>query len=522
MNRLRWLMVFLLFTCGIVANAQKPQRPTLDYITIDLSTGHPTIYWTPPPLGIPTYPDPTGYIIYKRIVDALSPLGRNEPIDTVLSGVTDYTDMNSNGNTERLTYLIASNGPTEPSQLTGLHSNIFITSYYDSCNHKIDLTWELYKGWNNETIYPYYYLYTGNTADWGSYQLVDSINKFTNRYSFLNVAENQHYYFYLKAKRNDTPFTTFSNLYHRFTKMPIHPTYMQVDSIIAEDRKINLYFQIDPNTELTDFRVVRWENSDSVRSIFSKKELYQFSDPSLTYFSDTSDNWAARTRPFYYKIDALNTCPKVVKITNHANSITPKAQSKGMVNTLQWDRLFIDTARENRGNYARYRVIRYAYTTTALPPVYLPETDQTETTDDVHSFEGQGYSIKFCYKIEGYELNPLGDTVMLSRSRLQCTEIIPGVIMPDAIIPTDNSHPNSITGNNRNTLVPIITFVANYTISIYNRWGNLIFSGENEGWNGRLSNGQFAKEGVYVYRLVVHTLGNQDVIKTGNVTVIYK
>jgi hypothetical protein len=297
---------------------------------------------------------------------------------------------------------------------------------------------------------------------------------------------------------------------------------MRVDSIVAEDQKVNIYFQIDPSTEITDFRVVRWENSDSVKSIFSKKELNKFSDPSITYFADSADSWAARTRPFYYKVDALNSCPKVVKITNHANSITPKVQSRGMINNIQWDQLFIDTARENIGNYARYRVIRQAYTTTPLAPVYLPETDQLEITDDVHGFEGQGYSIQFCYRIEGFEINTSGDTVMLSRSRMQCTEIVPGVIMPDAIIPTDNSHPNSATGNSRNTLVPIITFRANYTLSVYNRWGNLIFSGENEGWNGRLSNGQFAKEGAYVYRLVVHTSGNNDVIKTGNVTVIYK
>ncbi len=518
MNRISWLILFLLLCFGIITKAQKPQRPTLDYITIDLTTGHPTIYWTPPPLGIPLFPDPTGYIIYKRIVDALSPLGRNEPIDTVLPGVTSYTDLNSDGNTERLTYLIASNGPTEPSQLTSLHSNIFITPSYDTCNHRIKLDWLLYQGWNNETISPYYYLY-----DWTSSTLIDSINKFAGNYS-VNVVENQNYYFYLKAKRNDKPFTTFSNLAHLETKMPKHPASMYIDSILAEDKKINIYFRIDPTTELTDFRVVRWENSDSIKSIFSKKELFRFSEPTKTYFADEADSWAARTRPFYYKVDALNICPKIVKVTNHSNSITPKVQSKGMVNSIQWDQLFIDSSKVNKGNYALYRVIRYAYKATPMPPVNLPLTDQLEITDDLHGpeFEGQGYLIKFCYQITGYEINTSNDTVMLSRSRIQCTEIVPGVTMPDAIIPTDNNHPNGITGSSRNILAPIITFVANYTLSVYNRWGNLIFNGENEGWNGQLSNGQLAKEGAYVYRLVVHTSGNSDVVKTGSVTVIYK
>ena len=522
MNRFKWLMVLLIFSFSNVAKAQKPQMPTLNYLTINLTNGNPTIYWTPPPLGIPLIPDPTGYIIYKRITDALSPLGRNEPIDTVLPGITSYTDFSSSGNAERLTYLIASNGPTEPSQLTSLHSNIFITPKYDTCNNRIILEWELYKGWDNSKIYDYYYLYYGNTSNWATFALKDSINKFKGNYILNNVGENQLHYFYITAKRNDAPFITFSNLAFFDTKMPKHPSSMLVDSIIAEDKRVNIYFKIDPTTKLTDFRVIRWENSDSIKSIFSKKELYKFNDPTKTYYIDSSDSWTARTRPFYYKIDALNTCPKVVKITNHANSITPKVYSSGMINTIQWDKLFIDTVRENNGNYVRYRVIRYAYTTVPLPPVYLPDTDQIEITDDVHSFEGQGYSIQFCYQIEGNEVNLAGDTVMLSRSRIQCTEIVPGVIMPDAINPADYSHPNAITGSNRNTLTPIITFKANYTLSIYNRWGNLIFNGENEGWNGHLSGGQLAKEGAYIYRLVVHTIGDRDVIKTGNVTVVYQ
>ena len=195
----------------------------------------------------------------------------------------------------------------------------------------------------------------------------------------------------------------------------------------------------------------------------------------------------------------------------------------GMVNKIQWDQLFIDPERESKGNHAVYSVIRYAdRASIPLNPAYIyPNPDELEVTDNVHDFEGKGYSIKFCYQIEGYEKNSFDDaTVMFSRSRIQCVEIIPGVIMPNAIIPTDISHSNSPSGNNRNTLTPTITFVANYTLSIYNRWGNLIFNGENEGWNGRLAGGQLAKEGAYIYRLVVHTAGNRDVIKTGNVTVI--
>lgn len=519
MNRFKWLLILLLVCFDIASRAQSKPMPTFNYLTIDLNTGHPSLYWSQPAYD-PLFPGwPAGYIIYKKVTDALNPLGRYEALpDTIKDPLqTFYTDYNANGNLERLTYVIASKGPgvVEPSQISLPHSNIFISSEYDSCNHKIDLVWENYQGWGNKI--EKYNVYVGTTADFTTYQLYKTLPGTTNRVSIINVIENQDYYAYVEAKKLDDTYITRSNLYHRYTKMPKHPANMFIDSIVAEDRRTKLYFKID-QTEMKKFDIVRWENADSVKSIFSKKTIHTFSDPTKTFYADTVDSWAARTRPFYYKIDASNGCPIIVKTTNHSNSITPKVQSEGMKNTIKWDQLYIDTSRLLKGNYARYRVIRYAYTTDPQPAVYLPETTELELTDDVHSFEGQGYSITFCYQIEGFEKNPLGATVVLSRSRTQCTEIIPGVIMPNAIIPTDSYSGN---GNSRNILVPIITFTANYTLSVYNRWGSLIFNGNNEGWNGRLADGKLAKEGAYIYRLVVHTSGNRDVVKTGSVTVVY-
>lgn len=520
----KWILVILSLTFSLVSYAQtnRPNHPTITYLTIDLNTGHPTIYWAKEafdPLCEPT----TGYIIYKKSTTG-NCVGNNCAIDTVPATTSSYTDYNSNGNLSRLTYNVATLGTTKTSQLWIAHSNMFIVSNYDSCNHKLDLRWDTtnYEGWGNRI--KKYDVYVGNDKNWAAFPLYTSLPGTTPTVSITNAVENQNYYVYVEATKDTTaiggiPYVSRSNLFYTKTTMSIHPVYMSIDSIIAEDKKVNLYFKIDPKTGIRDFEIVRWENSDSIKSIFSKKILYKFPYPTTTFYADTIDSWAARTRPFYYKIDALNGCPKIVKITNHSNSITPKVHAEGMTNRLNWDQLFIDSVRANKGNNAKYRIIRYAYTTVDLPPTYLyPDEGKLEYVDDLHVFEGQGYSIKFCYQIEGMEHTNQDSMVMLSRSRLQCSEIVPGVVMPDAIIPTDTYVNN---GNARNILVPIITFKANYTLSVYNRWGNLIFNGENEGWNGHLSGGQLAKEGAYVYRLVVHTAGNRDVIKTGNVSVIY-
>ncbi len=532
MNRYCWLIIILIVGYCIPAKSQtQPKRPLSDsiYLTIDLNPGHhPTIYWAPPVFD-PLYPNPTGYIIYKRIVNAINPLpGLRVPIDTVGPGITSYTDNLSDGNIERLTYCLASLGPTRASEYTSYHSSIFIKSFYDSCYNQLKLSWDTtnYLGWGNRI--KKYDVYTSNSPNLASFSLLTSLPGNDPEVTITNVVENSDYYVYVKATKDTTgtggtPFVTTSNIFYKRTTMPIHPASMSIDSIIAEDKRINIYFKIDPTTGLKKFQVVRWEHPDSIKSIFSRKILHAFSDPTKTFYADTVDNWAARTRPFFYKIDALNTCLRIVKVSNHTNAITPNVLAgKGLKNKIEWDELYIDTAiNEHKKDSVKYRVIRYAFRTAPEPPVFLPETDKLELIDDVNDLAGETdpYSIKFCYQIEATETDTVLKVVMFSRSRIQCVEIIPGVTMPDAIIPTDYT---SNFGNSRNILVPIITFRADYSISVYNRWGNLIFYGENKGWNGYFSSGELAKEGTYIYRLVVHTLGNRDVIKEGSFVVIYK
>lgn len=47
--------------------------------------------------------------------------------------------------------------------------------------------------------------------------------------------------------------------------------------------------------------------------------------------------------------------------------------------------------------------------------------------------------------------------------------------------------------------------VSNYNMQVYNRWGQLVFSGQNENdtWNGQTPDGTIAPQGTYIYRLQV-------------------
>ena len=147
----------------------KPNEPTFNYLTINPTNGQPTLFWTAPATN-PQYPDPIGYIIYRRTVDNLGNDYYLE-IDTVNQTTFQYTDVNANGNQSRLFYKISSLGLTEPSRLTPHHAQIWLQSQYDSCNAKIDLTWNFYEGWNNTSIYQDYSIYMGHDNNWAAYTL---------------------------------------------------------------------------------------------------------------------------------------------------------------------------------------------------------------------------------------------------------------------------------------------------------------------------------------------------------------
>ncbi len=503
----------------------KPNEPTFNYLTINPTNGQPTLYWTAPTPN-PQYPDPIGYIIYRRTVDILGNDFYLE-IDTVNQTTFQYTDVNADGNLSRLFYKISSLGPTEPSRITPHHAQIWLQSQYDSCNAKIDLTWNFYEGWNNTSIYQDYSIYMGHDNNWAAYTLLANVNKFTNRYSITNVDENQDYYFYITARRTDQPYTTFSNLNYINSKMAIHPTYMTLDSILAENNKITIHYKIDPATAIRNFKLVRWEYPDTNKSIFSAKVIDEFTDPNQTLSVDTNDMWAARTRKFYYKVDAHNGCKTVIKTTNLCNTIIPKGKSDGTLVKLEWDTLMIDRVRQpNRiNNRVVYNVYRRAYKQTddingpgelTLAASWL---NDNFFVDDLTPYKGQNplYKIVFKYYIEAYELEFDNSVATMVRTRELIVEILPGVIMPNSIAPTSQVGGN---GRLRSIFEPIISFDARFELTIYDRWGGVIYHG-NEGWNGKNSKGEYAKEGVYPYRIVVSTSDLGDVVKTGTLSVVY-
>ena len=64
-----------------------------------------------------------------------------------------------------------------------------------------------------------------------------------------------------------------------------------------------------------------------------------------------------------------------------------------------------------------------------------------------------------------------------------------------------------------------ISWPNEYTLIIYNRWGEIVFKGINEGWDGKSKN-RFVEDGIYTYVIIVNDFKDKLFKYTGNLLLI--
>ena len=95
----------------------------------------------------------------------------------------------------------------------------------------------------------------------------------------------------------------------------------------------------------------------------------------------------------------------------------------------------------------------------------------------------------------------------------------PNAFTPSASGPSDGSYdPNDYSND---VFHPIFSGVAEYRLSIFNRWGELIFESKDTdiGWDGYYR-GKLCKQDVYVWKVEGKYINGQDFIEAGDVTLL--
>lgn len=96
--------------------------------------------------------------------------------------------------------------------------------------------------------------------------------------------------------------------------------------------------------------------------------------------------------------------------------------------------------------------------------------------------------------------------------------------IPNAFTPNVNGPSGGVPDLNftNDVFMPIMDGVEEFTMQIFDRWGNLIFESrdKNIGWDGYDKNGRLMPAGVYVYKMVLRLGDGQRTTKVGDVTLI--
>ena len=149
-----------------------------------------------------------------------------------------------------------------------------------------------------------------------------------------------------------------------------------------------------------------------------------------------------------------------------------------------------------------------------------------------HSYTLEGkYTITLTASVNYGDYDIDGDgtvdgPVICSGEKAEDIMVIPGgaLKIPNAFTPNVNG-PNGGTPDNNFTndvFLPIMDGVEEFTMHIFDRWGNLLFESKDKqiGWDGYDRNGRLMPAGVYVYKVVLRLGDGQRTTKVGDVTLI--
>jgi len=137
------------------------------------------------------------------------------------------------------------------------------------------------------------------------------------------------------------------------------------------------------------------------------------------------------------------------------------------------------------------------------------------------STEGIPLSCNYCYSLT---VNPQNNTCYtlegINNFGCRTTDDICVTVTKD----WDVFIPNAFTPNgdkNNELFIPVGYGITEMRLTIFDRWGNLIFksNGETIGWDGK-KNGQLCEQGVYIYQAEITSISGTNLKKTGHVTLL--
>lgn len=455
-----------------IISTDRPEPPEINYVSV-LPTGEAEISFL-----AGTSPDTYAYIVYNQS-------GGFNPIDTIFNpGAGIYTHTTSNANVVSETYTLAAMDSCEftgPFNDDPQHS-LFLSAFTDSCNNEIFLDWNAYINWSLGV--DKYELWVGD--DFASLQMVEEFSSIDTLTTYTHTGSSPDLCIQVRAVRFQDAVTAHSNLVCVSLQLPNIPEYIAIQNLsVIAPGQMEVSYYLDPNAGITTIRRMKSNIVSGISpfdNIVATYPLQQF-----TTFTDMDVSTGASS--WFYQIGIVDSCGNEY-FSPYAESVFARARSgSGFRNQVVWTGLNIEHA-----TVQSYEVFRED--AAGWSSLDIVDASTFEIEDYIGDSQGKADG-SFCYRVEAtYDYDhpsiPGSMSTLISRSNEVCT-------FQPAILHI----PNAFAPNGVNKIfkpVPINVDPDSYTMVIFNRWGEVMYTSSDidEGWNGIYKN-KVAPEGVYAY-----------------------
>jgi gliding motility-associated-like protein len=341
--------------------------------------------------------------------------------------------------------------------------------------------------WVDSTIVPQYFekfeIY--RSVNGGTFSVIATISNDTVRsFSDINAIDNHlnDYCYYIKSVNKCGVTGPASDTLCSVSQVNGKTNYIQWATVLS-DGKVELKWDPFPDGPFSTYYFFGKENG--VASGYSQITSLQYPLVDSLVLSGVPTSAAS----YCYYMQNADWCGNLSPPSNIACTIHLEGQSKPLVNELSWNEYV---------NWAGGVQVYDLEIDRGVTGVYEPLSVKSPVvTDHLHELPDPAFGI-FSYRVTATEGQSGRDAI--SRSNEVILEQVPFVFIPNAFTPN---------GDGVNDLWHVSSnYVSSGELTIYNRWGQMVFTGSlTNDWDGSFE-GNEVPSGVYVYHIRYSGFGN--------------
>jgi gliding motility-associated-like protein len=476
---------------SVILSNEVPEMTEMDYVTVN-SAGNVEIHWL-----VNVAHETNAYAIFWE-----TPSGFVS-IDTVYGRLTTfYEHVGASPATRQETYTIIAMDACANSGLVNNdpHSTILLNTSIDRCTREVTLNWSPYRNWSTGVLAHQVWV----SRDGGPFEFIKYVGD-TTQFIYKYAEDGEQLAFQVYAVRRGSSTRSGSNIatINADVVAPMNFIYLKNVTVDANN-DVQVEWRWDTNADISNYSIRQAGLDLGFKPIDSTNAVFPLSEYN-TYLDTTAD---ANAQQLAYSIRSQDSCGNVVTSNFGTTMLLTGIPLESFSNDLTWTPLQINNARIQE--YVVYKIVDGVETPIETVDFYLDKyTDELDGMDEAEA--------ENCYfvvaRAEMQYPDGLVETIY-SRSNTHCISQPAKLRVPNAFAPRgENTH-----------FKPLVVFgeTADFQMSIFTRWGQKIFetTDVDKGWDGRSSDGQTVRQGIYVYKMKITKSDGTVTEKNGTVLLI--